>query len=463
LDRLLSFFDESTSRYKQLKRQRDNLSDVILYEQIVKETDSILEILTLSDSERLNYFQKYIDEKQQRAKEALLAAEERKRFQLLGRAESSFYFYNPNLIAQGRQNYLALWGNRPNVDNWRSAFAIESISQLDTLKTEASNAKTSIIKETPESFVASLPQTSKEQDSIKIRNHNAYLQLGMIYKEKFKNYSLAQDRLEHLISQDLADELKVQAVYHLYRMAAAEDSSAAEYYKTILLEDYPETPFAQLISNPENFDNSKLITPETLYKNVLDLYRQQKFEEAVEAIEPLMILASGSSVEPKTALLKAHITGRLNGVEEWKTALGEVITNYSATEEAKNASDLLSEIEAYDDLKETGTIYKNYKWIFPFLTSDKDLSQAFFEEIKKVVDTHKQRWSVSLDPFNREHTFVVIHGIRDLRELENIEENSAFSELLSRNNENFVALSAQYRTIIKNKNWKTLQDERIRN
>ena len=34
---------------------------------------------------------------------------------------SKFYFYRPNLVAQGKQSFLAIWGTRPNRDNWRLA------------------------------------------------------------------------------------------------------------------------------------------------------------------------------------------------------------------------------------------------------------------------------------------------------------------------------------------------------
>jgi len=462
LDRLLSFFDPSSTRYKLLSRKRENLSDVIIYEKTIKETDSILKITTMSDAEQLEYFQSFIDQKLLLAKKELEAKEDRSRFQLLGRSSSSFYFYNSNLILQGKQNYLARWGSRPNVDNWRSALAIENTNQVDTSSVEVGTLKPQIIQETPENFVASLPQSTAERDSIETLNHRAYLQLGMIYKEKFKNYRLAEERLTHLISIEPADEIKVQALYHLYRMALTENLLMASEYKSTLIEEYPETAFAQLISDPENFDNSQLITPEALYKDILDLFQKQQFAEAREAIEPLMILASGSSIEPKAALLKAHINGRLNGVEAWKSALAEVISTYSATDEAKNAKALTEEIEAYDNLKESGVVYKNYKWIFPFLSSEIKQSKAFFEEIKTTLQTVKQRWKVSLDPFDEEYIFVVVHGIRDPQEVKNIETEGRLEELIQRNSENFVALVSQYRTILKNKNWKTLKNERIR-
>jgi hypothetical protein len=41
-------------------------------------------------------------------------------------------------------------------------------------------------------------------------------------------------------------------------------------------------------------------------------------------------------------------------------------------------------------------------------------------------------------------------------------ENQRIMALIKENKENFVALASQYRTLIKNKNWKNFQDERNR-
>ena len=149
----------------------------------------------------------------------------------------------------------------------------------------------------------------------------------------------------------------------------------------------------------------------------------------------------------------------MKGVDEWKKALAQVLSNYSATEEAKNANILIEKIEKNKNLKESGVVYKNYKWIFPFLSTESKLSQQFFEKLKAALTIKKNSWTVSLDPFNEEYTFVVVHGIRDLKEIKNIETNDGISDLVLQNGENFVALASQYRAIIKNKNWKTLRDE----
>ena len=453
LDKLLPLFDEKTTVYKKLKRKRDNLDEVIAYEKTVQDTDSILGLIALSKSAQLAYFENYIEEKQQKVGKKLQQENAQKRFQFLNRTKSSFYFYNPNQLLQGKQTYLANWGNRPNADNWRSASAIINLSLEEENGELLKEGTASIIQETPESFIAELPKTEREKDSLILLNQKAYLQLGMIYKEKFNDFPLAQQRLQKVLSLDPTDEITVQALYHLYRMEEQEESTNADTYKQQLIANYPETPFARLLSDPENYDTTELITPETLYAKALDLFENQQLLKTLEALEELTVLASGSSIEPKINLLKAHTLGRLNGIAAWKVSLNEVATNFSAVEEGIRAKALLEEVEALNDLEETGVIYKNYKWVFPFTLAEKQNAQDFLKILEKEVKSHNRFWSVSLDTYNPDFVFVVVHGIRDPKEIENWKTQQKRYKSKAEQNDNFVTLASQYREYMKNKTW----------
>lgn len=454
LDKLLPLFDDKTTAYKKLKRKRDNLEEVIAYEKTVQDTDSLLGLMSLTQAEQLVYFENYIEEKQQNEVLKLQEENAEKRFQFLNRTKTAFYFYNPNQLLQGKQTFLANWGNRPNVDNWRSANAIINLSLEEENGELLKEGTTSIIQETPESFIAELPKTEREKDSLILLNQKAYLQLGMIYKEKFNDFPLAQQRLEKVLSLDPTDDIAVQALYHLYRMNEQEGSIKAEAYKQQLIATYPETPFARLLSDPENYDTSGVITPETLYAKALDLFENQQLLETLEALEELTVLASGSPIEPKINLLKAHTLGRLNGVMAWKAALKEVATNFSAVQEGFEAKALLEQIETLNDLEETGVVYKNYKWVFPFLRNQKEKAQEFLRVLEPAVISYNRFWSVSLDAYNKEYVFVVVHGIRDPKEVENWKIQQEQFKNETERNDNFVTLASQYRDYMKNKTWK---------
>ena len=453
LDKLLPLFDETSLAFKKIKRKRENLSGVIFYEQNIKQTDSIIYLMTLSKKEQLIYFENLINSKQE--KEVLKLKEEvnEKRFQLLNRSKTSFYFYNPSLVSKGRQAYLANWGNRPNTDNWRNASSILNSIVIESKSNQPISIK-AIIQEKPENFVASLPQTQKEKDSLILTNQKAYLQIGLIYKEKFNDFPLAKKRLKKLLSLNPPKEIRVQALYHLFRMEEKKKTDVAENYKIDLIKNYSETPFARILSDQKNYNSTGIVTPEKLYENALKLYKEQKFIETLEEIELLTVMASGKQLEPKISLLKANSLGRLNGIETWKESLMEVATTFSAFEEGIYAKGLINQIEKLNNLEDTGVVYKNYKWIFPFKELEREKTEIFFNSLKEVLAKHNKRWTLSIDTYNKDYIFVVVHGVRDPKNIEMCKAKMQFKSSNLLKEHNFVALTSQYQDYLKNKTWK---------
>ena len=453
LDKLLPLFDETSLAFKKIKRKRENLSGVIFYEQNIKKTDSIIYLMTLSKKEQLIYFENLINSKQE--KEALKLKEEvnEKRFQLLNRSKTSFYFYNPSQVSKGRQAYLANWGNRPNTDNWRNASSILNSIVIESKSNQPISIK-AIIQEKPENFVASLPQTQKEKDSLILTNQKAYLQVGLIYKEKFNDFPLATERLKKVLSLNPPKEIRVQALYHLYRMEEKKKTDVAENYKIDLIKNYPDTPFARILSDQKNYNSTGTVTPEKLYENALKLYKEQKLIETLEEIELLTVMASGKQLESKISLLKANSLGRLNGIQTWKESLMEVATTFSAFEEGIYAKGLINQIEKLNNLEDTGVVYKNYKWIFPFKELEREKTEIFFNSLKEVLAKHNKRWTLSIDTYNKDYIFVVVHGVRDPKNIEMCKAKMQFKSSNLLKEHNFVALTSQYQDYLKNKTWK---------
>lgn len=453
LDKLLPLFDETSLAFKKIKRKRENLSEVIFYEQNIKQTDSIIYLMTLSKKEQLIYFENLINSKQE--KEALKMKEEvnEKRFQLLNRSKTSFYFYNPSQVSKGRQAYLANWGNRPNTDNWRNASSILNSIVIESKSNQPISIK-AIIQEKPENFVASLPQTQKEKDSLILTNQKAYLQIGLIYKEKFNDFPLATERLKKVLSLNPPKKIRVQALYHLYRMEEKKKTDVAENYKIDLIKNYPDTPFARILSNQKNYNSTGTVTPEKLYENALKLYKEQKLIETLEEIELLTVMASGKQLESKISLLKANSLGRLNGIQTWKESLMEVATTFNAFEEGIYAKGLINQIEKLNNLEDTRVVYKNYKWIFPFKELEREKTEIFFNSLKEVLAKHNKRWTLSIDTYNKDYIFVVVHGIRDPKNIEMCKAKMQFKSSNLLKEHNFVALTSQYQDYLKNKTWK---------
>ena len=452
LDKLLPLYDETSLTYKKTKRKRENLAGVIFYEKTTEETDSIIGLMNLTKQNQIAYFENII--KSKREAEALRLKEEinQNRFQLLNRSKTSFYFYNPTQVSKGRQMYLSKWGNRPNVDNWRSSnIILNSIAEKGEKNKPFTSQK--IIRENPQDFVETLPQTQKEKDSLILKNQRAYLQLGLIYKEKFNDFPLAQERLKKVISLKSPKEIEVQALYHLFRMEEKFNYKAAEIYKSQLINKYSDTPFARLLSDSLSYNKSGIITPENLYAEALKLYEKQKFLETLEKIELLTVMASGNQMEPKINLLKAHTEGRLKGAEIWKKSLIEVATNFSAFDEGIYAKEIVDKMDELEKAKGLRVIYKNYKWVFPFKKSEREKAERLSILLKESLSEENRGWTLSIDTYNIDYIFVVVHGIRDPKNIDSWKARNQFKLSSLLEEQNFVTLASQYQEYIKNKTW----------
>ena len=120
--------------------------------------------------------------------------------------------------------------------------------------------------------------------------------------------------------------------------------------------------------------------------------------------------------------------------------------------EAKN---LIDKIESLQNLDDNSVIYKNYKWIFPFESSNNKAIDTFYSQIKRKTSIYNKSLSVSKDNYNEDYVFIVIHGIRDLNEIEVLKNRIEFDHEKLVNFDNFVTLASQYREYIINKTWKT--------
>ena len=464
LDSLIPLYGEQSLQRKRTQRKRDNLAGVIYNETIVKETDSLLYLMRLSKEEQRLFFKEAIDKKRETERLAIAKKAPKKRLFTIGKEENRFYFYNPSLVVKGKQQYRSTWGNRPNVDNWRNASLLRMLENQPSTENKKAALVKEIIVESPESFMVQLAKRAANIDSIRNNNHRAYLQLGMIYKEKYKNNELAIDRLTHLLRQNPLEKYAAPARYHLYKIYEKTDIVLANQYKETLLRENPKTPFALVLRNLNTSALDEIQTPETQYAQLLEKFNAQQFEAVIQESKALEAINSGSDFEPKLKLLKANAIGRLEGVSAWIKALQEVVEDFEKTPEGDYAKSLLSQINASEGLAENGKNYSNYKWVFPFSKKDSLKSAVFYTRFSKEIKEYMPRWEVTLDSYDIEFNFVVVHGIRQRNRIDAWIKNELKEKENFKNTNYFVVLTREYRNIIKNKTWEVtaISNEELR-
>ena len=446
LDSLLIQLPPEGKQTQKTKRERKGLEQVIVLEKIIQSTDSVLQLTALTKEEQFTFFERKIEEKRQKEL-AKVANEKKNRFNFLNRGSTNFYFYNDRLVVAGKQAFLSSWGNRPNIDNWNRPNLSNRV--VDQQIDEDFKSKEDFFIEKPAFFVAQIPTRSEQIDSLKRMQKQAYLEVGILYKEKFSNTPLALKRLKKALALKPTEEQEVSALYHMYKLQQNQNTKEAEAIKTTLLRKYPNAVYTQIILDPDNFSFSDNQTPAAVYEKIYAAFQNQNYAFVVSEGEKLNVVIGGTDLAPKVALLLAQTQGRLKGEKALTTKLEELVKRFPNSQEANYATALMDRLK-----KEPQSLSnKSYKWVFPFDT--KTQIDSLIVDMKKAIeDDQKSSWKFSKDVYTETIDFLVIHtqGEQPNEEyfLKKWNQYPAFQKKLN----NFVLLTTEYVKIQRLKSWK---------
>ena len=343
--------DRNTRRFRRLERKRNNLEEVIYFENITQVTDSVLGVVAMSSEEQISYFQNYIDSLKtaDEAQEQLLntgfGSVEKSRNQQKSN-KGKWYFYNTQVMGFGAQEFQQIWGNKPLEDNWRlsdRSVIITGSNQNDVItNVEIEDSK----KYDIESYLSLIPTDKIEIDSLFSTRNEAYYKLGLIYKEQFKQYAIASTKFESLLSFSPDEKYILPSKYHLYKCYLELNSIKATKMKDDIVSNYPDSKYTQLILHPEAILASKddENSPENIYKNIYYAYQDTKYKEVIIQTEIAIGEYRVLSILPKFELLRAYAIGKEYGSEAFLAALKYVALTYSNTEEGKKAAEVIETI-----------------------------------------------------------------------------------------------------------------------
>jgi tetratricopeptide (TPR) repeat protein len=344
---------ENTKRVRRLVRNRNNLNEIILYENISKINDSILNIVAMGEEERIAFFNTHI--------EKLKADQEKKEIKTqvntglfnpnIARAETGessgkWYFYNIQAVGFGEQEFRKIWGDRPLEDNWRlrdkSQANLGNELNIDQNSAEIDNSE----KFELAYYLDKIPSEKAKIDSIENVRNIAYFKLGIIYKEQFKELDLAKDKFEKLIAFNPDLALLIPAKYHLYKIYENQGNEKAVSLKNDIIENYPSSKYAKIILNPnEVLADDEKNAAESEYALIYYEYEAEKFESVIEKTNLAISKYLGEPIVAKLELLKAYAIGKSQGLLAFKTALEFVALNYPNTEESKKALEVIETIK----------------------------------------------------------------------------------------------------------------------
>mgnify|MGYP003631441162 FL=1 len=469
-DSVLTNLDDNTKKFRSVKRKRDNLEDVIKYEDIVQYADSVITLYKMPKDEQLAYFGKYIENLQKEKEVAEKKEKDRitDGFAAFNKSKGGkenkgkFYFYNITSLGYGQNDFKNKWGNRELTDDWRwsdksRVNVIDDIAQnttgiTDSLRTIGDDEKFSL-----EYYMDRLPTDVTVIDSLNTERNFANYQLGLIYKEKFNENLLAAGKLEDVLSSNAEERLILPSKYNLYKIYEEVDSPLKNAMKNDIITNHSDSRYAEILLNPQAVlaDNSD--SPEKRYENLFKKFKDQQFLQVITGAEENINRFTGDPIVPKFEMLKANAIGRLQGFELFKEALNYVALTYPNNPEGKKAEQMVAEqlpkLEPKEFSPETdskGT--SNWKVVFPFKRNNNQKALKLMELLEKSIEDLRYKNIVSKDIYNLEDQFVVVHGFKSK------DFALGYAELLKKNkdyrvaDENFVVLSENYKIIQVHKN-----------
>ncbi len=288
----IGLIDKEHKQYDMVNLRSSILDELVEHTVVIDLQDSLQHLATLPEEELYEVIDGIIAEVIRQEEEAKKAEEEAalmaQREEALGAAQAkgpqmntpqmstgdkSWYFYNTQLVAQGKTDFQQKWGRRKLEDNWRRsnksvlADDFEETDYSDEAEPADSTMTDTLAIATPDTLVTDIhdrmyylqqiPFTEEQMAESNALLQEALFNAGVIYKDKLEDFTLAENTLERLNTQFPDYERTDEVYYNMYLMYSRwKRWDEAERYRQLLLTDFPYSDYTLTINDPDYAENA---------------------------------------------------------------------------------------------------------------------------------------------------------------------------------------------------------------
>lgn len=374
----LTIISAGTDDYKRLSKRSEVLDGLVLHQTTVELQDSLQRLAKLSPEEQLRVCEKIVaDLIEQERQDSIRAAEAARRAAndemdgptsvnttgMLGGNSGSteWYFYNPNLLRSGKQQFRTRWGNRKLADNWRRMIQGSPIfsdekeeeeqdsdvepmdgDSLPTAKEEEQPVVTDV--HDPMYYLQQIPKTDEELAQSDTLIAGSLAALVGIYRNELEDEALTQETFDELCRR-YPDDSHLLDLYYTQYLRAMKDSDqlGMARYRGIILQKYPNSSYATVVSDPLYFQKlqQQQQLADSLFEATYNAYKTadyqgvQRMVAAVDREYPL------NTLMPRFLFLDAVATAKTDGQEAFGDKLQTMVQRYPDGELASMAKDML--------------------------------------------------------------------------------------------------------------------------
>jgi len=445
-DSTLQVLPPQTRKYRKIKRKRDKLNDIIDYETTRQTADSLLVLIDKTPEEQTATFEVYI--KALKKADSLQLVKQERQQQLAPNTsffDGDFYFYNRSARSRGEIEFYRIWGNIKKIDNWRYS-SLQSVAFIpdEGVSEDKTKEKPLDPRYIVETYTSQIPPPEAKDSLNRVRNA-AYFDAGLAYKEQFRAYPQAKDRLQTLLYLDT--KYNLPSLYHLYQIELETAGEKAAPLKTRIITEYPDSQYAMILQNPKAIEEA-LSRFEEQYKTLEGRFKAQAFEEVIDDCFTAILSLQDESLRSRFALLKAHAIGRLDGMGAYQTALSEVALSFPNQQAGKEASKRLLKLKTLTPSHaEEGDRYLVY---FIFDRKDHESTKRTQTKVTQTISSQGLQRTVNatIDVLDRQTELLVVQRFTSEDQANDYRDNLLRIHPELHKIKNFVALTSALRDIL---------------
>ncbi|MDR2359239.1 MAG: tetratricopeptide repeat protein [Prevotellaceae bacterium] len=344
-------------QYDSLEKTANGLQRLAENTQIIQREDSLQRIAKMPAAEREQWIAGIIAEitaaeeqqrQQQRQQQYFMYQEEYNRNTGQQTQSNSWYFYNVTSVNSGMSSFNMRWGKRKLEDNWRRRNKHEISFAAQAENKTANDGKPELSNKSPEYYTRDLPLTPEDMAASNERLSHALFHLGEAYKDDVREPLPAIATFRTLDSRFPQNDNRASAYYYLYMLySETGKSDSAGYYKQLLITNYPKTPLAQQLTNPDYFaeQQAEKAAMDAQYEKVFDAYNAQRYAEAGALAQQMIERFPNSLLQPQLEFIRAVSAGDGGNIAAYKNALTAVVNQHPSSDVAKTAAGMIALLE----------------------------------------------------------------------------------------------------------------------
>jgi tetratricopeptide (TPR) repeat protein len=350
--------------YTEILTRRNSLTKLVKYMKIIELEDSLLQLSNLSREDQIRKIDAIIVEDERKREEAKAAVKESTQsnqiFDPSRQSEanqfnkgsgSSWYFYNPQAISFGFNEFAKKFGKRKLEDNWRRSkkeATIDLPNELVALDSNAVAAGGDTSNMTPlkrrEEMLKSIPSGGEAIEKSTAKIIDAYYNIGTIYREQLEDLGASAEAFEELLRLYPDNKYRLQCYYQLYRTYATLGNTAkSEYYRNIILTQHGDSEYAEIIRNPNYAAEraNRKSNLEVFYEDTYRKYLNGEYSDVIVRKAQSDIQFPENPLTPKFDFLKTLSIGKTQPLPVFEASLNEIVRNYAADSVKDAAQDIL--------------------------------------------------------------------------------------------------------------------------